>query len=47
MCEPEVIYIEEEFEGFDNDGYMETSTHNVYNCQECDEEECKYWKEYN
>ena len=46
-CEPEIIESYREFDCFDDEGNMETSVCHVYNCHECDEEECKYWKEYN
>ena len=40
-CEPKVIGIHQE----PSDGEVMTSP--IYNCEECDNEECEYWKEYN
>lgn len=40
-CEPTVIRAEKEYEP---DGY---SMNYTYNCDECDNEECEYWSEYN
>lgn len=40
-CEPEVVRAEKEYEP---DGY---STVLIYNCEECDNQECENWKEYN
>ena len=46
-CEPEVVNSYREFDCFDEDGRMETTLVHEYNCQFCDDEECKYWKEWN
>lgn len=40
-CEPKTIRAEKEYEP---DGY---STVYIYNCEECSNEECEYWAEYN
>lgn len=40
-CEPKIISAEKEYEP---DGYSMSYT---YNCEECDNEECEYWSEYN
>ena len=40
-CEPTIISAEKVYEA---DGYSMDYT---YNCEECDNEECEYWKEYN
>lgn len=40
-CEPKIIRAEKQYEP---DGY---SLDYTYNCEECDYEECEYWKEYN
>ncbi len=40
-CEPEVIRAEKQYEP---DGY---SMDYIYNCEECDHEECEYWEKYN
>lgn len=40
-CEPTVIRAEKAYEP---DGY---SMEYTYNCDECDNEECEYWKEHN
>ena len=39
--EPKIIRAEKEYEP---DGY---SMNYIYNCEECDCEECEYWKEHN
>ena len=44
--EPEVIDSYQEYEGKDENGNIETSTVYVYNCEDCDNDECKYWKEF-
>jgi len=46
-CEPEVIDVWYEYEGEDNDGNVETSTRNIYNCENCIETNCEYWEKYN
>lgn len=40
-CEPKIIRAEKAYEP---DGY---SMEYTYNCEECGNEECEYWKEYN
>ena len=40
-CEPKIIKAEKAYEP---DGY---SMEYTYNCDECDNEECEYWKEHN
>ena len=40
-CEPTIIRAEKAYEP---DGY---SMEYTYNCEECDFDECEYWKEYN
>lgn len=40
-CEPKVIRAEKEYEP---DGY---SLNYIYNCEECDNNECEYWGEHN
>lgn len=40
-CEPKIIRAEKAYEP---DGY---SMEYTYNCDECDDTECEYWKEYN
>lgn len=40
-CEPEIIRAEKQYEP---DGY---SMDYIYNCEECDNTECEYWKEHN
>ncbi len=40
-CEPTVIRAEKVYEP---DGF---SLNYTYNCEECDNEECEYWKEHN
>lgn len=40
-CEPTVISAEKVYEA---DGYSMDYT---YNCEECDNEDCEYWREYN
>ena len=40
-CEPTIVRAEKEYEP---DGY---SLNYIYNCEECYETECEYWKEYN
>ena len=44
--EPKVIDAEKEFEGYDEDGNVEYSMSYTYSCQECDETNCEYWKEF-
>lgn len=46
-CEPEVTGIYREFEGFDDEGRMETSDNLIYNCEDCSNKECSYWSKYN
>lgn len=45
-CEPEVIRVDKQYEGTFN-GEAEFSDDRIYNCEECDNEECEYWSEYN
>lgn len=45
--EPKIIGIEKEYEFTNDDGSFETSDSYIYNCHECDNKECEYWKEYN
>ena len=40
-CAPKIIRAEKEYEP---DGY---SMEYIYNCDECDNTECEYWKEHN
>lgn len=47
MCEPEKIGYYEEGEEYDSNGSIVYHRGYIYNCEECDEENCKYWKEYN
>ena len=44
--EPAVINSYEEYEGKDENGNIETSTVYVYNCEECDNDNCEHWKEF-
>lgn len=44
--EPKVINTEEEFEGYDEDGRVITSTNYIYSCEECEEKECEHWKDF-
>lgn len=46
-CTPEVIRVHKEYEGRNEDGTIEYSTSGEYNCQECDNDECEHWKDYN
>ena len=47
-CEgkPAIIGYEKEFEGTDELGKPMFSTVGVYNCEDCDENDCEYWKEF-
>ena len=47
LCEPEIIDSYLEFDCFDDEGNMETTRVNDYNCQFCNNEECEYWSKYN
>lgn len=40
-CEPTIVSAEQVYEA---DGY---SMDYIYNCDNCDNEECEYWKEHN
>ena len=44
--EPKVIGAEQEFEGYDDDGGVLTSTSYTYSCEECEEKDCEHWKEF-
>ena len=44
--EPEVIDSYQEYEGKDENGNIETSTVFVYNCEDCDNDNCEHWKEF-
>ena len=44
--EPEVIDSYQEYEGQDENGNIETSTVYVYNCEDCDNDNCEHWKEF-
>ena len=44
--EPQVINKEIEFEGYDDEGFPETSVTITYSCEECDNYECEHWKEH-
>ena len=44
--EPEVIDSYQEYECKDENGNIETSTAYVYNCEECDNDNCEHWKEF-
>ena len=46
-CEPKVIKIEKEYEGCDSEGNIEFSNNPIYNCEECDNLECEYYKDFN
>lgn len=44
--EPKVIGAYQEFEGYDENGRMETSTSYTYNCEDCEEKDCEHWKDF-
>ena len=46
-CEPKIVGSHQEYEGTNEDGSIEYSTEAIYNCEDCDETDCEYWKEYN
>lgn len=47
ICNPEIIENQLEFEGFDEEGNMETSDNYIYNCHYCEAKDCEYWSKYN
>ena len=45
--EPQAIEIDSvEFEGYDEDGNPEVSYSYIYNCDNCDYDECPHWKDF-
>ena len=46
ICQPEVISAYKEFEGYYDNGKIETSINYTYNCEECLEYKCKYWHKF-
>ena len=44
--EPKITGAYKEFEGYDEDGNIETSTSYTYNCEDCDETDCEHWKDF-
>ena len=46
-CEPTVVSSGKEYEGRDEDGNIEYSTSNTFNCETCDNAYCEYWSEFN
>lgn len=45
-CTPKPIWTSDEID-YDLDGKMFSYPSYKMNCEECDDESCEYWKEYN
>lgn len=45
-CESHKIGSHREYEGANEDGSVNYSTNYVYSCEECDNIDCSYWKDY-
>ena len=44
--EPKVIDAYKEFEGYDSEGNPEYSMDYTYSCEDCEETDCEYWKQF-
>ena len=46
-CKPEVIKSHYEFDGYDENGNVESTLVKYYNCEYCYDKDCENWSKYN